>query len=109
MSSGGFPRSKVLRKWLAAVLIGPLLPCAATAGVLSLAPLPDIMTAEDTPSQPVPVRVTGTETRPVSFAAASSNHHLVPEANVQFRESGPETVVVVTPAANEAGKSLVSI
>ena len=67
-------------------------------------------TPEDTPSQPVPMRIMGgSEQRSVSFIVESSNPRLVPEANVQFRESGRETVVVVTPAANEAGKSLISI
>jgi hypothetical protein len=78
--------------------------------VLSLGQLPDLTTAEDTPSQPMPMRIAGDEAaRPVSFVVASSNRHLVPEANVQFHESGHETVMVVTPAANEAGKSLISI
>jgi len=78
--------------------------------VLSLGQLPDVATTEDTPSQSVPVRITGGEKkRPVSFIVKSSNPHLVPEANVQFREAAHETVLVVTPAANEAGKSLISI
>src|SRR5687768_17460152 len=110
MSSGGFPRSRssVPRGWLATLLIGPLLQCVATAAALNLGQLPDIATAEDTPSQPVPMRIMGgSEKRSVSFIVESSNPRLVPEANVQFRESGRETVVVVTPAANEAGKSLI--
>lgn len=58
----------------------------------------------------MPVRITGgDEKRPVSFIVKSSNPHLVSEANVQFRESAHETVLVVTPAANEAGNSLISI
>jgi len=78
--------------------------------VLGLGQLPDIATTEDTPSQPIPVRITGgSEKRPVSFIVKSSNPQLVPEASVQFRESGRETVMVVTPAANEAGRSLISI
>ncbi len=110
MSSGGFPRSSVPRGWLATLLIGPLLKCVATAAALSLGQLTDIATAEDTPSQPVPIRIVGgDERRPVSFAVKSSHPHLVPEANVQFRESGRETVMVVTPAPNEAGKSVISI
>jgi hypothetical protein len=56
------------------------------------------------------MRITGgDEKRPVSFAVRSSNPHLVPEANVQFTEAAQEAVMVVTPAANEAGKSLISI
>ena len=107
MSSGGFPKSGVPCGWLATLLISPLLYCVATAAALSLGQLPDITTAEDTPSQPVAIR-NGAK-RPVSFIVESSNRRLVPEANVQFRESGRETVVLVTPAANEAGKSLISI
>ena len=77
---------------------------------LTLGRLPDVAMAEDTPSQPVPMRITGRdEKRPVSFIVRSSNPHLVPGANVQFRESAHETVMVVTPAANEAGKSLISV
>jgi len=110
MSSGGFPRSNVPRKWLAAFLIVPFLQFIAAAAGLGLGQLPDIATAEDTPGQPVPVRITGGgDERPVSFVVKSSNPRLVPEANVQFRESGRETVMVVTPAANEAGKSLISV
>lgn len=110
MSSGGFPKSNVPRKWLATLLIFPFLKFVAAAAGLSLGQLPDVATAEDTPSQPVPVRITGGEKRrPVSFIVKSSNPQLVPEANVQFREAAHETVMVVTPAANEAGKSLISI
>lgn len=80
------------------------------AAALSMGQLPDVATAEDTPSQPVPVQITGGgEKRPVSFIVKSSNSHLVPEANVQFREAAHETFMVVTPAANEAGKSLISV
>ena len=87
MSSGGFPKIKRACGRLATLLIGSLLQCVATAAALSLCQLPDIATAEDTPSQAGAVRVTGGgERRPVSFAVKSSNPHLVPEANVQFRE-----------------------
>jgi hypothetical protein len=110
MSSGGFPKSSVPRRWLATLLIFPFLQFVAAAAGLSLGKLPDVATAEDTPGQPVPVRITGgDEKRPVSFIVKSSNPHLVSEANVQFRESAHETVLVVTPAANEAGNSLISI
>jgi hypothetical protein len=110
MSSGGFPKSGVPRVWLATLLIFPFLQVVAAAAVLSLRQLPDVATAEDTPSQPLPVRITrGDEKRPVSFIVKSSNPHLVSETNVQFREAGHETLMVVTPAANEAGKSLVSV
>ena len=110
MSSGGFPRSNVPRKWLATLLIFPLLQCVAAAAALSLGQLPDVATVEDTPSQPVPLRITGgREKRPVSFVVKSSHPRVVPEANVQFREAAHETVMLITPAANEAGKSLISI
>ena len=110
MSSGGFPKSNVFRKGLATLLMLPFLQFVAAAAMLRLGQLPDVATAEDTPSQPVPVRITrGDEKRPVSFIVKSSNPHLVSETNVQFREAGHETVMVVTPAANGAGKSLISI
>lgn len=93
-----------------ALLIGPFLPCIATAAVLSFGQLPDIATAEDMPSQPMPVRIMGgDEKRPVSFIVKSSNPQLVPEGNVGFSDTGRDTVLVVTPAANEAGKSLVAV
>jgi hypothetical protein len=110
MSSGGFPKSNVSRKGLATLLMFPFVQFVAAAAVLSMGELPDVATAEDSPSQPVAVRITrGDEKRPVSFIVKSSNPHLVSETNVQFREAGHETVMVVTPSANEAGKSLISV
>src|SRR5688572_12192332 len=110
MSSGGFRKSSAPRMWLATLLILPSLQIVAMAAALTLGRLPDVATAEDTPGQPLPVRIAGgDEKRPVSYIVKSSNPHLVPEPNLQFREAAHETVMVVTPAANQAGKSLISV
>jgi hypothetical protein len=110
MSSGGFPKSKVvLGGWLGATLL--VLPLCSIAGsALSPGSLPDVTTPEDTPTLPIPVRFeTVDNSRSLSFLVKSSNPLLVPEDNVQFRGTTNGMVMVVTPAANEAGKSLISI
>src|SRR5687767_6943308 len=110
MSSGGFPKSKAaLGGWLGATLL--VLPFFSIAeSTLSLGALPDVTTPEDTPSLPVPIRLLAVDDdRTVSFLVRSSNPLLIPDGNVQFRETTNGMMVVVTPAANEAGKSLISI
>src|SRR5687768_11736139 len=68
----------------------------------------DIVTTEDTPSQPVPIATQGL-TLPISFLPRSSNSALVPETNVVFRGTPDQPTVVVTPAPNQAGTTSISV
>lgn len=112
MRPGGFPKSKAaLGGWLGAtLLVLPLCSVATADDTLTLGGLPDVSTAEDTPTLPTPVRLLAVNAdRTFSFLVKSSNPLLVPEGNVQFRDTTNGPMMVVTPAANEAGKSSISI
>ena len=87
------------------------LPCAwlATA-LLAFGNVTAVVTAEDTPSQPLLLNISSLdEGRTISFFAKASNPMIVPDGNVQFRQTGSDATMVVTPALNETGTTSLSI
>lgn len=90
------------------LLAATLLICPCHSALLAAQPTADIVIAEDTPSQPVPIAIEGLAL-PISFSARSSNAVLVPQTNVVFRGTPGQPTAVISPASNQAGTTSISV
>src|SRR5687767_1449261 len=104
MRVGGSTRLMTPGVLLAATLL--IFPCHCA--LLAAQPATDIVIAEDTPSQPVPLAIQGLAL-PVSFSARSLNSVLAPETNVVFQGTPGQPTAIITPASNQAGTTSVSV
>jgi hypothetical protein len=82
----------------------------ALAEGLQLSRIPDVVTYEDTPTAPIPFTIDGEDANnKAGFLITSSNTSLVPESNVRFGQTATARTLVITPAANQSGRTVVQL
>jgi hypothetical protein len=82
----------------------------AVSDILSIDPVADHTTQEDTPTLvPFHLNITGTVVGELTVAAVSDNVQLLPPGSVVLGGSGTERTVLLTPSANRFGSSVVTL
>jgi hypothetical protein len=73
--------------------------------------IPNQVTAEDTPTPPIPFTVDDAETSPYNLGVigSSQNKTLIPDENIEFKGDGPKKTVTITPAPDAFGSTLVTV
>jgi hypothetical protein len=93
-----------------AITLALLISAPSEGQAFQLSRIPDIVTSEDTPTQPIPLTITGLDTnRSVNLLVSSADPALLPEANLQFAQRGHAHTLVITPAPNQSGRALLQL
>jgi hypothetical protein len=79
-------------------------------GTPSISNIPNQATPTNTPLTGVAFTVTDAETpNSLNVTATSTNQTLIPDANISVVGTGPNRTLTITPAANQAGISLITV
>jgi hypothetical protein len=83
--------------------------CSMMQASMHVSHVPHLVTTEDTPAMPVPIRIEAADPGSIALSIRSANPSLVPESNAAFSGAGAERTLVVTPASNESGQAFLEL